>query len=138
MTRKNAKNFLKALPGESAIMSLMRLRNEGGHDAFMIGLTCEPDGAGVMSHAAVLSVQESLEEQFADLRRDFLDARGGVAGPAKEEDPRLAVEEEASSVAKWWNRKRFSEVWTAKLSGRGWEELSGEEQESVRELYLGE
>ena len=139
MTRKEAKDFLKALPGETTIMSLMRLKNEGGHDAFMLGITCQPNGSGVtMSHAAVMTLAHSLEDQFAELRSDFLDHCQGVIGPAVDADPRLAIDGEAVMVARWWNRHRFSEVWTASLSGRGWDELTGEEQGSVRELYAGE
>jgi hypothetical protein len=75
MTRKEAKDLLKALPGESAILSLMRLKNERGDDAFMIGLTCEPHGA-TASHAGVMDVERPLHEQFVALRSDFLDIYG--------------------------------------------------------------
>lgn len=137
MTRKEAKDLLKALPGETAILSMMRLKSEGGHEAFMLGLTCQPNGE-TMSHAAIMTVQHSLEDQFANLRSDFLDSYQGIAGPRKEEDPRLlAVVEEESSAEKWWNKHRWNEVWGAKLTGRDWRELTGQEQESVRELYVG-
>ena len=137
MTRKEAKDLLKALPGETAILSMMRLRGDNGNEAFMLGLTCQPNGE-TMSHAAIMGVQHSLEDQFAGLRSDFLDNFAGTPGPRASEDPRLpTVVEEESSVEKWWNRHRYNEAWTGKLSGRGWDELTGDEQGSVRELYVG-
>lgn len=136
MTRKEAKDLLKALPGETVILSMMRLCGESGNDAFMLGLTCQPNGE-TMSHAAIMTVAHTLEDQFAQLRSDFLDNFAGMPGPEAGQDPRLQLVEEESSVAGWWNRHRYNEAWCGKLNGRAWEKLNGEEQESIRELHTG-